>query len=271
MSSSTPVDSGAPLSGRSVVVTRALHQSRALAEPLEALGAEVLAFPVIEQVDPEDWEPADRAIAQLASYDWVVFTSANAVDRFIMRVEARTGSAARSALGGAQVAAVGTATGKRLRERGLPVDLLPADFRAEGLVDEFQAMGAGAGWRVLVPRAVEAREVLPETLRSLGAVVDVAPVYRTVACDPDPDVLERLRGGVDVVTFTSPSTFRHFMRALRTGGLDADTVVRAVAVASIGPVTTAEVRAARHDVDIEPRDSTVPALVDAIVEFFAAR
>lgn len=267
MNSATSADTGAPLSGRSVIVTRARHQSRALAEPLEALGAEVLAFPVIEQVDPEDWGPADLAIDHLGEYTWVVFTSANAVDRFLGRLEARTGGASRQAFGAAQLAAVGSATAERLEERGLAVDVVPDDYRAEGLVEAFSAMGASAGWRVLVPRALEAREILPEALRRLGAVVDVAPVYRTVACEPDAVVLRRLADGVDAITFTSPSTFRHFVRALCTGGVEPDTVLASTAIASIGPVTTDAVAAAGHRVAIEPAESTVPALVEAIAGY----
>ena len=167
---------------------------------------------------------------------------------------------------GVKVAAVGRATADRLAELGIPADLVPGDYRAEGLADAFVSMGAGEGWRFLIPRALEAREVLRDTLEPLGAVVDVVPVYRTVPATPAPDMVSRLAsGGFDVVTFTSPSTVRNFLAMLHAGGLDPRAVLTGVVTASIGPVTTAALVEAGFDADIEADPSTVPALVDAIV------
>ncbi|MEI7815126.1 MAG: uroporphyrinogen-III synthase, partial [Coriobacteriia bacterium] len=129
---STSAHTGAPLSGRSVIVTRTLAQAHTLAEPLASLGAEVLAFPVLETVDPEDWGALDSAIANLASYDWVVLTSTNGVERFLRRFRAVGGSS--DAIVGAKFAAVGSATAAKLARHGLPPALVPTDFRAEGLV-----------------------------------------------------------------------------------------------------------------------------------------
>ncbi len=257
--------SGAPLAGRSVVVTRTREQSRALAEPLEALGAEVIACPVIAIVDPPDTGPIDGAIERLGEYDWVVLTSTNAVERFLARME--TLGRATSELAATQVAAVGEATARALRARGVEVALAPPkEFRAEALVDEFAARGVGEGARVLVPRAVEAREVLPEALRERGAVVDIAPVYMTVPAEPDPAVIERLRAGVDAVTFTSPSTVRNFLTLVRSAGLDPETLLAESVLASIGPVTTDALVAAGLRADVEADPSTIPALVDALAK-----
>jgi len=267
VSETTPetLDAGAPLAGRSIIVTRTRQQSRALARPLEALGAQVLAFPVIATVDPEDWGPADRAIAQLGGYDWVVLTSANAVRAFLARL-AHAGLNA-AALGAVQTAVVGNATATVLAEEGIVPDLVPEDFRAEGLLDSFEALGVGEGSRVLVPRALEAREVLPDTLRLRGVTVDVVPVYRTVLGEGEPGVIERLKhGSVDAVTFTSPSTFRNFRTLVADAGLDADEVLRGLTIASIGPVTSEAVRAAGHDVAVEPAEYTVGGLVQALSE-----
>ena len=143
----TAVPTGAPLSGRSVIVTRTLAQAHTLVEPLEALGAEVLAFPVLETVDPEDWAPLDAAIANLATYDWVVLTSTNGVDRFLKRFRAVTGP--RDAILGTRFAAVGSATAKKLAKHGLPPALVPEDFRAEGL----RRGVSRDGGRTRVPRA----------------------------------------------------------------------------------------------------------------------
>lgn len=262
------VSSGAPLAGRSVVVTRTDEQSRALAAPLEALGAEVVACPVIAIVDPADLAPMSRAIDGLATYDWVVFTSANTVDRFLGRLLINDPTA--EALTHVQIAAVGSATARRLGRFGVEPDLVPEDFRAEGLVDEFVAMGAGPGWRILLPRALEAREILPETLRDLGAEVDVVAVYQTVPAEPDPATVERLRaGGFDAVTFTSPSTVRNFVALLSAAGLEVPDVMGGVVKASIGPVTTDALAAAGFSADVEAQPSTVERLVDVLAERLA--
>ena len=258
--------SARPLSGRTVIVTRTREQAAALAEPLEALGAEVLAFPVLEVVDPDDWAPIDAAIGHLSDYDWIVFTSTNAVDRFFRRFGEIAGDT--QALGSARLAAVGSATAARLRSRGLEPSLVPDDFRAEGLVEEFRRLAASeerVHWRVLIPRALEAREILPDALRELGCEVDVAPVYRTVAATPDPAVLARLRAGtVDAVTFTSGSTVRNFIAALESAGLDPTEVMGRLVVASIGPVTTASLRKRGYQADVEGAESTMPALAEAL-------
>ncbi len=269
-SDSTTVPSGAPLSGRSVIVTRTLAQAHSLAEPLAALGAEVLAFPVLETVDPSDWAPLDAAIANLADYDWVVLTSTNGVDRFLKRFRAVKGS--RDAILGAKFAAVGSATAEKLAKHGLPPALVPADFRAEGLVEAFRDLGAGAGCRVLIPRAEEAREVLPDELRAMGCDVDVVCVYRTQLAVPDPETLERLRAGsVDVVTFTSGAIARGFVSAIEASGLDAEQIFAHLAVASIGPVTSDAIREMGLRVDVEAAESTMGSLVDAVAEYFASR
>ncbi len=265
----TAAPTGAPLSGRSVIVTRTLAQAHTLVEPLEALGAEVLAFPVLETVDPEDWAPLDAAIANLATYDWVVLTSTNGVDRFLKRFRAVTGP--RDAILGTRFAAVGSATAKKLAKHGLPPALVPEDFRAEGLVEAFREMGAGPGCRVLIPRAEEAREILPDELRAMGCDVDVVCVYRTQPAAPDPAVVERLQAGtVDAVTFTSGAIARGFVSALLAAGLDAGQVLGHLSVVSIGPVTSDAIREMGYVVDVEAAESTMGSLVDAIAESFSA-
>jgi uroporphyrinogen-III synthase len=245
-----------PLAGRTIVVTRARAQAAALAQRLEALGAEVLAFPVIRIEDPEDWGPADAAIGRLGTYDWIVFTSANAVARFFERVTALGGDTEAS-LGGL-VAAIGPGTAERLRARGVEPDLIPERAVAEGLLEAFEGRGVGPGTRVLLPRALEARETLPETLRAAGVHVDVVPVYRTVRGKADPDVLSRMASGVDAVTFTSASTVRHFLALVQ--GTAAEKVLDGALVASIGPVTSDELRGAGVRVDVEADPHTVPGL-----------
>lgn len=256
-----------PLEGRAIVVTRARSQAADLGEALAALGAEVLYFPVIKTVGPDSWEAVDAAARGLASYDWVLFTSANAVGAFLDRL-GRLGIDP-SALGQSMLAAVGPATARRLREHGLEPALVPDDHVAEGLLQALVSRGVGAGSRVLLPRASEARDVLPDDLRGRGAVVDVVPVYRTVTGDGDPAVAERLRaGGADVVTFTSSSTVSRF---LELAGDAAEPRERpGFLTASIGPVTSETLRAAGLPVDIEASPSTVADLAAAIATRFEA-
>lgn len=259
-----PGGARAALDGVCVLVTRARHQAASLADPLVALGARVLAAPVVDMAEPDDWGPADRAIAALEEYDWVVLTSANAVERFVDRMGERGRPA--SDLSRSRVAVVGPATAERLREFGVEPALVPDDYRAEGLRDDLLALGAGPGWRVLVPRALKAREILPDALRAVGVEVDVAPVYRTVPAMPDPAVVEALRRDeVDIVTFTSPSTVRNFLAWVAAAGLDTRAVMRRIAPASIGPVTTEALRRAGFDAAVQAEPYTVAGLVEAIV------
>ena len=255
-----------PLAGRSVIVTRTADQATGLIEPLEALGAEVVLMPVIAIADPEDWGPVDEAIHELDAYDWIVLTSANGVDWFDerLRKHGRTLAEARS-----RYAVVGSATAERLRERGVEPALVPEEFRAEGLVAEFRVLGEPAGTRVLVPRAAEAREVLPDDLRALGLDVDVVPVYRLVTALPAPGVLDRLRaGGVNAVTFASGGTARRFLEVLRGSGLDPHEVLAGVAIASIGPVTSDALRELGLEPDIEAPETTSAALASALAAHF---
>jgi len=182
-SDTSTLDPGAPLAGRSVIVTRAADQARALAEPLEALGAEVLYFPVIAIADPPDWSLADEAIGRVGEYHWIVLTSANAVRSFFARAQQQGLSLEQIAE--PEFAVVGTATASALRSYGIEPHLVPADFSAEGLVEEFRKLRMGEGYRVLLPRALEGRDVLPDALKSWGVTVDVTPVYQTVKGEPD--------------------------------------------------------------------------------------
>jgi len=266
-----PHDIGAPLRGRSVVVTRPLAQARELAEPLQAYGAEVLAMPVLAIVDPPDLQPLDDAIARLATYDWVVLTSTNAVERFFGRVVFVDRTAV--ALSHVKLAAVGRSTAKRMRDTGVEPDLVPEDARAEGLVDAFASLGVGEGCRVLIPRAVEAREVLPGALREMGAHVDVVPVYATVPAEPDDAVVARLReGSVDAVALTSGAISRAFFSAMADAGLgDPEHVSARLVVASIGPVTSNELRELGVEPDVEAPEATMASLAETIAEHFAER
>jgi uroporphyrinogen III methyltransferase / synthase len=241
-------------------VTRAHAQAGALRGLLEAEGAEVLEFPTIRMVPPRDYRPVDRAIARLAEYQWIVFTSQNGVSALWDRMLA-LGRDARS-LGEARLAAIGPGTARALSAQGLRADLAPLEFRAEGLVEAF-AHQEMRGTRVLIPRAETARSILPDGLRSLGAVVDVVPVYRIdLARDQDPHIRRRLLAGrVDAVTFTSSSTVRNFVELLRG---EAPRALGRAVVACIGPVTAATVREYGLRVDVVAETYTIPGLVASL-------
>src|SRR5213593_1346185 len=192
----------ATLRGRRIVVTRAKDQAADLVRALEALGAEVSAVPVIRIEPLEDVEPLRRAMDRLATYRWIVFTSRNAVEIVCDRlVEWGLDPAS---LGRAAVAAIGPATAAALAQRGVAPVLVPSEHVAEAALQAILDRGDVRGTRVLLPTALDARDVLPEGLRQAGALVDVIPVYRTVGETGNAKGLaaELLSGSIDAVTFT---------------------------------------------------------------------
>ncbi|RUM88013.1 MAG: uroporphyrinogen-III C-methyltransferase [Thermodesulfatator sp.] len=251
-----------PLFGRRVMVTRTREQASRLTEALEALGAEVLEIPTIKIVPPESFKPLDQALKCLEKFDWLIFTSQNAVRFFRERLFALRKDV--RALAQVRLAVIGAATGKALREIGLFPDLLPREYRAEGLIEAFSREDL-RGKKILLPRAEEAREILPESLRKMGAEVEVVPAYRTVLPEESRKLLEEaLSRGIDLVTFTSSSTARNFFRLLGDRELPEE-----VLLASIGPVTSATLRELGHPPHIEAREYTIPGLVEAIRKYFA--
>jgi len=233
------------------VVTRAREQASELRVRLEALGAEVLELPAI-RVEPIDFE-----LPAMGRYAWLVFTSANGVRAFFERGLAAAGLDAR-ALGGMRLAAIGPGTAAALEARGLRPDLVPERFVAESLLEAFPDPGA-PGERVLLARAEQARDVLPEGLGARGHLVDVLAVYRTVPTEPDPTLVAQVRAGqVDALTFTSSSTVTNFVDAI--GEITGPQPL----VVSIGPVTSATARDRGLRVDAEADPHTIEGLVEAV-------
>jgi uroporphyrinogen III methyltransferase/synthase len=247
-----------PLFGKRVVVTRARRQAAALAERLERAGAEVLEFPTIELTElaiaPEVF---DRA----GTYDWLVLTSVNGVETFFRQFLA-AGRDLRD-LAGVKIAAIGSSTKAAVERHGIRVVAQPPEYRAESLLE---TLGDLNGQRVLLARAEVAREVLPDTLRAQGAVVDVVPIYRTST--PDAATAGELPADFDLITFTSSSTVTGFDRL--SGG-NAKTALAGKLVAAIGAVTAETATDLGLTVDVMPADSTIEALADAIERFFAIR
>ncbi|HUL01960.1 MAG TPA: uroporphyrinogen-III synthase [Gemmatimonadales bacterium] len=258
------VQASQPLAGRRVVVTRAREQAGELVQALTSLGAEVIAAPTIRIEPLGDLEPLRVALADLARYRWIVFTSQNTVQVVLDHLPAWGHGLAQ--LGQTLVAAIGPATGTALTARGVRVDLLPKGYVQEELVQAMRAKGELRGARVLIPQAETARDALSEGLRAEGALVDVIPVYRTVAAMDDGAMLAReiLAGRVDAVTFTSSSTVQSFARAV---GAEAATSDR-YAAAVIGPVTAATAREHGLPVAIEAEEYTTAGVIDALVRHF---
>ncbi|MEE9252453.1 MAG: uroporphyrinogen-III C-methyltransferase [Thermodesulfobacteriota bacterium] len=254
-----------PLFGRKILVTRAREQASDLVKLIEEQGANALEFPTIRIIPPASWERLDGAIEGLSSYDWIVFTSVNGVERFFGRLRER-GRDVR-ALGSLQIACIGEQTARRVEERGFNVDLVPDDFRAEGLIEVFENADV-KGKRILIPRAKDAREVLPEELSQMGAVVDVVPAYETKKPEAESadEVKELLlTGEVDVITFASSSTARNFFEAL---GDDAAGCVQNSVIACIGPVTAKTVREFGFEPTIVCSKYTIEELVSEISNHF---
>jgi len=252
------------LAGRRIVVTRAREQAGDLARALEARGALVVLAPVIRIEPLPDLAGLRAALAGLSAYRWTVFTSQNAVRIVLDR--ALAWGLPPSIFQATAIAAIGTATGAALAEHGVFATAIPDEFVGEALAEALAARGSLAGARVLIPGADEARDAVPEGLRARGAVVDAIPVYRTVAARPDvPGLAQDLASGrVAAVTFTSPSTVRHFADwvgpVMRSGRF---------VCAVIGPVTAATARELALTDVIEADPHTVPGLVDALVRRFA--
>lgn len=259
-----------PLFGKRILVTRARDQAEDMVDRLLELGADAVEAPTIRIEPPEDYGPLDTACAEITSFDWVVFTSVNGVESFMSRLI--DGSRDVRSLCGVRLCAIGPATAGRLERYGLRVDLVPSEHRAEAVFDALQQVDDLAGRRVLLPRADLAREVLATSLEQAGARVTEATAYRTVLAEADrdhgPDVYEMLlEQEIDVVTFTSASTVRNFVKILGPG--PAVDLLRTTLVASIGPITAEAGEQLGIETTIMPTTYTIPALVDAIADHFS--
>lgn len=259
-----------PLFGKRIVVTRTREQASELVSLLEENGAYCLEHATIAIEPPDSWQDADAAINKLGTFDWVVFTSINAIHAFFRRLFDK-GFDARL-MNGCKIAAVGKVTSDCLLQYGLQADLLPEKFTGEGLVEALVEEGM-AGKNVLVPRALEARKVLEDGLAQAGAQVTIAPVYQNL-----PPVTEgaELRkeieaGEIDMVTFTSSSTVHNFVAMMACNdNQELVELLDGVTVAAIGPITGKTVEEYGLKVDVQPETYTIAAMVDAIVAHASA-
>lgn len=250
-----------PLDGRRIVVTRSLEQAPPLIQRLRELGARVIHVPTIaiEPIAPDS--PEALRLAELHSFDWVLFTSVNGVKAVAHSLGCPDGPLPVSPK--TRVGAIGPGTARELSRLGHEPDLVPPAFVAESFLEALLETGL-AGKKVLLARARKARDVLPEGLREAGAVIEVLPVYDTVQARAGAEALpaELSEGSVDLVTFTSPSTVEAFHALLGSGthsSMDA---------AVIGPVTATRARELGYRVTVEAGVHTIEGLVDAVVKHY---
>jgi uroporphyrinogen III methyltransferase/synthase len=255
-----------PLFGKRIVVTRAREQAGDLVDRLEELGAETIEAPSLRIEGVANPEALDQAVRDVQQFDWIVFSSVNGVEHFMRRLLAGPGDI--RSLNGPRLCAVGPVTAERLNRYGLKVDLVPEEHRAEGVVAAMRATASLVGQRILLPKADIAREVLGDELRKSGAEVTEVAAYRTMSesgsRETDPDVYKMLlEHQIDVVTFTSASAVRHFVKTI--GEEQAADLLSSTTVASIGPVTAEAAQQLGIESQIVPSSYTVSALVDAII------
>ncbi|MBA3442016.1 MAG: uroporphyrinogen-III synthase [Pyrinomonadaceae bacterium] len=263
-----------PLANRTIIVTRPRAQSAEFAAQLESYGARVIACPTIEIVEPESFAPLDEAIENLYGYDWLVFTSVNGVEFFMRRLAACGVDV--SELDELRVCAIGEATANRLRDASVHVDVVPEQFKAEGVFAALEKyVGGGEGLRgrcFLIPRAAVARDYLPRALEAVGARVDTIAAYRTIK--PQTTDLGRLSamllgGAVDCITFTSSSTVTNFAQLFDT--TDLHKLLDGIVVACIGDITAETAGRYNLRTDVQPSEFTTPALAQAIANYYAKR
>ena len=253
-----------PLFGKRIVTTRTREQSTAMREALEALGAEAVEVPAIEIRDPQSWQPLDEAIGRLEKFDYLVFTSANGVKKFLHRLPDSDRDVRD--LKGLRIGAIGPGTAAELAKTGIRADFVPREYRAEGLIEFFQDVDI-RGKAFLIPRAKVARDILPAALEKMGARVEVVESYETVQPQFAPGELDRiLTPPPDAVTFTSSSTVTNFLRLLENHHFRK--VLEGMAIASIGPVTSDTIRKHGLHVAVEAQESTIPGLVQALLDYF---
>lgn len=254
-----------PLFGKRILVTRSRNQASKLTAKLEALGADCSEAPTIKiQAPADNFAALDKAVAQIGEFDWLIFTSVNGVAYFFNRLQ-QAGKDTR-ALAHARICAIGSATAEALQQHGLVADVVPTEYRAEGILAALYGK-LKAGDKVLIPRAAEARSVLPDELRAQDVEATVAPAYETVLGDADAESISQAleAGEIDMVTFTSSSTVKNLLKILGDNG---KTLLQKTKIAAIGPVTAETCQKHGLTVAVQASEYTIDGLVKAIEEAF---
>jgi uroporphyrinogen III methyltransferase/synthase len=252
-----------PLFGKGIVITRPEKQADDLAQLLIKEGANPIHFPTIKIVPPPNWHKLDAAIKNMEYYDWLIFTSANGVAYFFERLLANKKDVRD--LKGVKICCIGPATAQQVEGKGIRVDLVPKKFISEGILKSFSGKNL-KGKKILIARAAEARDVLPEGLKKLRAQVDVVTAYETINSGKKKNELEALlkENQIDVITFTSSSTVNNFVKIMGRNF----SLPKSVKIACIGPVTAAAAKKAGFPVDIHQEEYTMEGLVQALIDYF---
>ncbi|MCP4253658.1 MAG: uroporphyrinogen-III C-methyltransferase [Candidatus Scalindua sp.] len=253
-----------PLFGKTIIVTRSRDQASVFSDQLIELGANVLEYPTINITDPDDFGPLDKELENLDSTDWLIFTSVNGVDAFFNRIF-ELGRDVRD-LKGVKICSIGPSTTERIKGFHVSIDCQPPKYVAESVVEALKKVEEIKGKRFLMPRTDIARSYIPEELEKLGAEVSDIVAYKTVlATDGDNIVLDKLKDGeVDIVTFTSASTVKNFVKIIGEENMSA--FKNNVQFASIGPITNESAEEMDIEISIKAEEYTIPGLVQAIVE-----
>jgi uroporphyrinogen-III synthase len=276
-----------PLSGMTVLLTRAAHQAGKLSLRLRALGAEVIEMPLIEIAPPLSWHDLDQALETIDTFDWIFFASSNAAQSLLDRSENILGQKALGT-GRSRLAAIGPSTAKYLKGRGLNVDYIPPKFVAESFVDSFPGYPNLRGQKILWPRTDIGRNYIFEKLTEAGAEVSLVEAYRTIMPKDAPAIADRLvellhLRKVEVITFTSGQTARNFAQVLDLGKKKADRssltgageensrfskLLQDVTLVSIGPETTKAIGDCGLPVCLEAKSHDAEGLIEAILRQF---
>lgn len=253
------------LKGKKILITRPENQAKDFIALLKAHGAETVSFPTIRIISPRGWAKVDKAIENLSAYDTLIFTSVNGVKIFFQRLKAK--GKRKSSVKHMRICAIGPRTASEIEKLHLRADIVPQHYQAESIIESLTKEGI-KGRRFLLPRAEKAREILPQEIKKRGGHIDVVTVYRTVKGGgniPEVRALFQKRL-IDVITFTSSSTVKHFVQLLAEENIVK--VIEGAVVASIGPVTAETALSFGIKTDIMPKKYTIPGLVEAILEYF---
>jgi uroporphyrinogen III methyltransferase/synthase len=255
-----------PLFGKTIVVTRAREQASDLVRQLSNLGAQCLEYPMIAIAPTDNFQLLDTAIHEIDTYQWIIFTSVNGVSCFFERLYHNSGDA--RSLGHLSTACIGPATAERLMQFGIKSDIVPENYQAEAIIEAFQKEDI-KGKHILLPRAKEARPILPVELRKMGATVNEISVYNTqrVQEEKSEALISSLeKGEIDLVTFTSSSTVRNFKERLPVDQFSQ--LVRKTTFASIGRITSQTATKMGFQIEITADEYTIGGLIQAILNYY---
>ena len=253
------------LENKVIVLTRQPEQSKEAILKLEKNGAAVISFPTIEIVPTENHEEFDSWIKKFNMFDYIVFTSGNAVKHFVIRLDQIQ---KHLDFDKTSVVAVGEKTAVTCNRYHIPVDIVPKDFSAKGIVEELSKSDI-TGKKFFIPCSSIARDELPERLGRMGAKITRLPIYNTIVPDGsenDKTVEVILNSKPDIFIFTSPSTFHNFVKILNLA--EPEDYFKGRTVAAIGPTTESAIRSKGVMVQITPLENTINSLIDSVLNFY---